>query len=129
MLRNCMNCKYFSSGNCYNKDFIKLVLATTGSKEDATTLVEQGYLTDIIKEININNIVNDIIRDLVSKDFIKRTKNIDKYVPSDNIEEQFKSELENDLSTGILNFFEDATDNKNEVRIENYRDFKCIYWK
>ena len=65
----CLNCKYWWNGNCHNNNFSTKVQDTTYN--NIIDYVEEGILSQQIKEENLNTLANNTFIPVLEKYFKK----------------------------------------------------------
>lgn len=69
-----------------------------------TSYIEDGTFTEQIRESGlINKILENILIDLEEQGYLKKSKNIDKFIPN---EDELIEFIDEKLSPGMMNYFE-----------------------
>lgn len=124
--KNCLNCKWYYSKKCNCNDFTGNIMIET--KQDGTTYVEDGILSETIREnFKFKELANLIIDKLRDEDYLKKNKNINKFNIED-LENDITEMIDCALSGGIMNYFDGSLFDAN-LEINEPREFSCCYWE
>lgn len=75
------------------------------NKKSVVTYIEDGIFSEQIKESGlIDKIVQNILIDLRDQGYLKKNKNIDKFIPN---EDELLEFIDEKLSPGMMNYFEE----------------------
>lgn len=84
--------------------FIEEKVEEESYEKSAIDFIEEGIFTEQIRESGlIEKLVQNILTDLGDQGYLKKNKNIDKFIPN---EEELVEFIDEKLSSGIMNYFE-----------------------
>lgn len=122
----CRTCKWYFKSQCNCYDVISNILIE--NNQDGTTYVEDGLLSEAIKEgVEFDAIKDRIVDKLWASGYIRKNKNINKFDIED-IEPIIVEIIDEGLSRSIMNYFDNGINNSS-INFNNIDEYYCYYWE
>ena len=128
MEKNCINCKWYWSGKCHNKNLSITQENTT--YWDIVNFIEEGVLSESIKEqFNLNQIRNVFLKDLNITAVKKKYYDSLFTSISDDVENELNECIDMVISKILLNYFKNNEVKEIPVDVKNPNEFLCNNWE